>query len=201
MLEELCRDGFFKACKAVSGPVAKVRGRSSPYADFYESSTTRYNWKRVPLNAVTRGRTDGIRGVRIKAWHYMTDNADKLREHYLRVRWDRDLARAMTESGKFENLFEDFYAYFEKRREMFMKNTNKLLDANIAALAAKGKRPQSHGGVANLLKVLTKTMHDQGSSVYTIAKVQYAVCVQAGIYIPDDFLTDVLVAHEMIQEG
>lgn len=68
-------------------------------------------------------------------------------------------------------------------------------------LAKRGKSPQSHGGVANLLKVLTKTMHDQGSSIYSIAKVQYAVCMQAGIFIPDEFLTDVLVANEIMQGG
>ena len=50
------------------------------------------------------------------------------------------------------------------------------------------KTPQSHGGVANLLKVLTKTMEKQGSDITSIAKVQYAVCVQAGIYIPDEFV-------------
>ena len=56
------------------------------------------------------------------------------------------------------------------------------------------KMPSSHGGVANLLKVLTKTMVQQGSSISSIAKVQYAVCTQAGLYIPDEFLTDVSVA-------
>lgn len=48
------------------------------------------------------------------------------------------------------------------------------------------------------LKVLTKTMHEQGSNIYSIAKVQYAVCMQAGIFIPDEFLTDVLVAQEIM---
>ena len=53
--------------------------------------------------------------------------------------------------------------------------------------------PQSHGGVANLLKVLTKTMEKQGADITNIAKMQYAICKQAGIYIPDEFLTDVAV--------
>ena len=56
------------------------------------------------------------------------------------------------------------------------------------------KAPSSHGGVANLLKVLTKTMIQRGASLDTIAKIQYAVCTQAGIYIPNEFLTDVAVA-------
>ena len=56
------------------------------------------------------------------------------------------------------------------------------------------KTPNSHGGVANLLKILTKTMERQGASIESIAKVQYAICVQAGVYIPDEFLTDIAVA-------
>ena len=59
------------------------------------------------------------------------------------------------------------------------------------------KTPQSHGGVANLLKILTKTMEKQGSNIASIAKVQYAVCVQAGIYIPDEFIRDVAVTLDM----
>lgn len=58
------------------------------------------------------------------------------------------------------------------------------------------KIPSAHGGVANLLKTLTKTMIMQGSSVRTIAKVQYAICQQAGIYIPSEFLTDVATVLE-----
>ena len=57
-----------------------------------------------------------------------------------------------------------------------------------------GKRPNSHGGVANLLKVLTKTMEKQGADIRSIAKMQYTVCMQAGIYIPDEFIEDVAVA-------
>ena len=65
------------------------------------------------------------------------------------------------------------------------------------------KTPSSHGGVANLLKTLTRTMEKQGASIESIAKVQYAICVQAGIYIPDEFLLDVATAltyKEAIEE-
>ena len=61
-----------------------------------------------------------------------------------------------------------------------------------------GKRPNSHGGVANLLKTLTKTMEKQGASIQSIAKVQYTVCMQAGIYIPDEFIEDVAVALSVL---
>ena len=58
---------------------------------------------------------------------------------------------------------------------------------------APAKMPSSHGGVANLLKVLTKTMEQRGASLNTIAKTQWAICKQAGFYIPDEFLTDASV--------
>ena len=66
----------------------------------------------------------------------------------------------------------------------------------VQELSAR-KTPQSHGGVANLLKVLTKTMEKQGSDIASIAKVQYAICIQAGIYIPDEFIRDVAVTLDM----
>ena len=66
----------------------------------------------------------------------------------------------------------------------------------VQELSAR-KTPQSHGGVANLLKVLTKTMEKQGSDISSIAKVQYVVCVQAGIYIPNEFIRDVAVTLDM----
>ena len=205
MLQELCKDSFFKACTSISSPLVKLKGRSSPFVDFYgdgNESYFRYNWHVLPLNKMNRrGRDSQLYRNRQAAWIYFNDNADRMREHYLRVKYNRDLRRAMTESGTFDCLFNGFTDYFEERKARFMGKTNELVEAKTAALAAVGKHPQSHGGVANLLKVLTKTMHDQGASIYTIAKVQYAVCMQAGIYIPDEFLTDVLVAHEMIEEG
>lgn len=72
------------------------------------------------------------------------------------------------------------------------------LKPNLANI--KQVKSNSHGGIANLLKVLTKTMNEQGSTIRTIAKVQYAVCLQAGIYIPEEFITDVLVAAEMAND-
>lgn len=62
------------------------------------------------------------------------------------------------------------------------------------------EKPQSHGGVANLLKTLTKTMEKQGADIKNIAKVQYAVCIQAGIYIPDEFLMDVAIATDILED-
>ena len=80
-----------------------------------------------------------------------------------------------------------------------MEQEEKALATAMAAGLAQGKSPSSHGGVANLLRVLTKTMIAQGSSILSIAKMQYAVCVQAGIMLPNEFLTDVLVANDMTE--
>lgn len=205
MLQELCKDSFFKACKDITLPMIQLKHSKSPFIDFWGGggeAYCRYNWKAIPLSKMhRRGRESTEYRNRQAAWLYFNENADKMREHYLRVKYNRDLRRAMTESGTFDCLFNGFTDYFEERKARFMEKTNELVEAKTAALAAVGKHPQSHGGVANLLKVLTKTMHDQGASIYTVAKVQYAICMQAGIYIPDEFLTDVLVAHEMIEEG
>ena len=65
---------------------------------------------------------------------------------------------------------------------------------------ATSKAPHSHGGVANLLKILTRTMEKQGADIKNIAKMQYAICKQAGIYIPDEFLLDVAVMLETSSE-
>ena len=81
-----------------------------------------------------------------------------------------------------------------------MEKTDNLINTGIEngqIKFQKNRIPSSHGGVANLLKVLTKTMQDQGSSIRTIAKVQYLLCLQAGFYLPDEFITDVLVASDM----
>ena len=40
-------------------------------------------------------------------------------------------------------------------------------------------------------------MEKQGSDITSIAKVQYTICVQAGIYIPDEFIRDVAVTLDM----
>ena len=77
------------------------------------------------------------------------------------------------------------------------------MDFNITEarkqIVENGKRPNSHGGVANLLKILTKTMEKQGASIENIAKVQYTICMQAGIYIPDEFIEDVAIALNVME--
>ena len=99
---------------------------------------------------------------------------------------------------KTETRYELQVAYmdwFEKKRKELrakMKDNMITKECNIA-LTKKGKTTGTHGGVANLLKTLTKTMEKQGADIRSIAKVQYTICMQAGIYIPDEFIEDVAV--------
>ena len=51
-----------------------------------------------------------------------------------------------------------------------------------------------------MLKTLTKTMEKQGASIQSIEKVQYTVCMQAGIYILDEFIEDVAVALSVMED-
>lgn len=102
---------------------------------------------------------------------------------------------AILGTGCFLELWNVFEKWFDDRRNKFMENMKTDIQ-EIRSMSAM-KTPQSHGGVANLLKVLTKTMEKQGSDIASIAKVQYAVCVQAGIYIPDEFILDVAVTLDM----
>jgi hypothetical protein len=102
---------------------------------------------------------------------------------------------AILKTDCFLELCNSFEKWFDDRRNKFMENMKADID-EIRGISVR-KTPQSHGGVANLLKVLTKTMEKQGSDIASIAKVQYAVCVQAGIYIPDEFIRDVAVTLDM----
>ena len=110
-----------------------------------------------------------------------------------------DMATAITQTHHFTQIIKEFVAWFDKRREKFLEDMSTAI-AEVKKFQMADK-PQSHGGVANLLKVLTKTMEKQGADITNIAKVQYAVCVQAGIYIPSEFIQDVAVAMDVIKEA
>lgn len=103
-----------------------------------------------------------------------------------------DIEESMRKTEQFKNLWNQFILWFDQKRRNF-RMTFDITDSKKQILE-NGKRPNSHGGVANLLKVLTKTMEKQGAGIENIAKVQYTICMQAGIYIPDEFIEDVAVA-------
>ena len=43
-------------------------------------------------------------------------------------------------------------------------------------------------------------MEKQGESIQSVARVQYAICMQAGIYMPDEFIEDVSVALSVMED-
>lgn len=202
MLEELCRNSFYTACwekKHLDGLV-RLKNRPKParmLEHFQIDQYLKQDWHFLPIQTFS-GKGKRRNSIKWKAWLWFNENADKIRDAYIEKEFGGDLAVSMLVAGDFDTLFIEFRDYFGKRRTEFMEKTENALAVNKTALAKQGKTPQSHGGVANLLKVLTKTMYEQGSTIYSVAKVQYAVCMQAGIFIPDEFLTDVLVAQEIM---
>lgn len=109
------------------------------------------------------------------------------------------IEKAMDSTQTSEELFQQFLDWFDEKRGRFRMSFD--IEECKTELLKSGKRPNSHGGVANLLKTLTKTMEKQGASIETIAKVQYTVCMKAGIYIPDEFIEDVAVALTCGEKG
>lgn len=202
MLEELCRNCFYNACyeKKYSEGLVYLKGRPRPAKlldNFQIGHSINYNFQILPVELFC-GRGKRRNSLQRMAWVWFNEHAKQIRDAYIGKEYGGDIGLAMMFAGDFDTLFKEFSDWFDARRKAFMEKTENALTVNKTGLAKQGKTPQSHGGVANLLKVLTKTMHEQGSNIYSIAKVQYAVCMQAGIFIPEEFLTDVLVAQEIM---
>lgn len=203
MLEELCRSDMWNECQRIAEEAPLVRLKGTPWKkvnefdNYFSSSYFKHNWHALPLQSFSHKRKEHHA---YKCWRYFIEKGKKIIKVYIEQKYGSTEC-AMRQTKTFEVLFNEFLAWFEERRNGFMDKVTKQLSEGKAELAKIGKLPQSHGGVANLLRVLTKTMYTRGTSIHTIAKVQYAVCMQAGIYIPDEFLTDVLVAADILQGG
>ena len=200
MLEELCKGALWDICKECEEKAPLVRLKGSPkqvslLEPFFGYGYV-YNFNFGFINEVSRSRRGGIKR---SAWIWFNENACAICNGFIRKRWGT-VERAMIQCGTFETLFDDFKSYFEERKNVFMEKIQNALQKRTTELASKGEKPQSYGGVANLLKVLHKTSVEQGSSIQTIAKVQFAVCLQAGIFIPDEFLSDVMTATDIMED-
>ena len=174
--------------------LVRLKGESeNPYSIkfetyFHGSSWYQYSWwKGKPVRGFTYF-------LHRKCEQYFEDNSEKIISNFLNDTYG-DIETAVLKTDNFMELAEEFQKWFEERRAKFMEQTDTDIQKWKETCAAT--KPQSHGGVANLLKVLTKTMEKQGADIANIAKVQYAVCVQAGIYIPDEFVRDVAVTLDM----
>ena len=199
MIETYCRPNIFDQCKKAVGqrPICWLKGEKEPIWEweqfFHGMSGFSVIWhgqreqRKISLNDTYR-----------QAVRLMSINGEKICQGWINDKFNGDWLKAMRKFDNFDAMFNGFSDYFGERRKAIMDKTNDIISKLNPQLAKTGQiRTNSHGGVANLLKVLTKTMHEQGSSIKTIAKVQYAVCTQAGIYIPDEFITDVIVAVNM----
>jgi hypothetical protein len=203
-LAELCSKELYDQCHAIADrtPMVRLRGTpipQNPFEDFF-CGANHWHLNHTVLPDI-RGRSGIWRKDSLirKVWLYFNENSERLIDAWLRLNWKNDLRAAMTHFGSYTKLYDDFMTFFADRRERFLEQEEKAIAQMKTAGLAQGNVPKSHGGVANLLKVLTKTMIAQGSSILTIAKVQYAICIQAGIMLPNEFLTDVLVADEMME--
>ena len=143
----------------------------------------------------TRSRLTHVR-IRYKCEKYFHEHIGSLAERACIAKYG-SVKDALLNTPTWIYLWNDFEDWFKEKRENFMVK----MDAQIAEImnknqvkVGKNKKPAPVGAVANLCKVLTKTMEQQGADISSIAKVQYALCVQNGLYVPDEFLTDVAVA-------
>lgn len=135
---------------------------------------------------------------RYKCEKYLSDHVGSIAAHACIAKFG-SVKTAFLQTENWIELWNIFEEYFEERRKRFMKKME--LDAQQKYGIANLKTPSSHGGIANLLKVLTKTMEKQGASIESIAKVQYAICLQGGVYLPGEFLTDVAVGLDIENVG
>ena len=207
MLEELCHNELWHACCAIRDrtPLVYPQGRRwgrkvDPWEDFFANANTGIRWNYLPHKRLDH-RTYRPGSDLSKSWLWFNEKSDRIIDGYIRCKYGGDIRKAMQECGTYDAMHDDYLAFFAERRKRFMAKTEALTAKTGEELAKKGKLPQSHGGVANLLKVLTKTMKEQGSAINTIAKMQYAICIQAGIYVIPEFLTDVLVADDIMNGG
>ena len=200
MLEAFCRGNVWEQCKRVTGeaPLVSLRGKAVTHWEF-EGFYDGFSGYTVYNNGIVKKIIhEPTNSPRRKAVGLFSRNGEKIFQGMIDERYHGDWREAILAKKTFGYLWNEFEDYFDERRRQFMKKTDEIIAQMPKQLTQAGKiRTNSHGGVANLLKVLTKTMQAQGSTIRTIAKVQYAICTQAGIYVPDEFITDVLVAADI----
>ena len=200
MVERVCESTLKRLCRQVverhNPPIVRLKGDmedipTNPFKNFVDGE---FGWFDTYLVGMSKPRAV----CHDKCVAFFNKKSSFLCLIFLTQKYDGDLESAMTQTGKFEVLYQEFLDWFDDKRREFQMQFN-VSEAKKQILES-GKRPNSHGGVANLLKTLTKTMEKQGASIQSIAKVQYTICMQAGIYIPDEFIEDVSVALSVMED-
>ena len=200
MVERVCENALKRLCRQVverhNPPLVRLKGdkkniSANPFKDFVNGE---FGWFDTYLIGMSRRRAM----CHDKCVAFFDKNAEIISRIFIKEKYCDDVEYAMFKTKDFMVLFQQFLIWFEDKRRKFRMEFN-VSEAKKQMLE-NGKRPNSHGGVANLLKTLTKTMEKQGASIQSIAKVQYTICMQAGIYIPDEFIEDVAVALSVMDE-
>lgn len=199
--ERACMDTFKSMCKEVFRKKCVMRlvhrkGESPMFTEWDTKCDTYFQGNTWYLLSSFNGRCGfGYRYfLKASCELYFEKHARQIISLFLSESYN-SIEDAILKTACFLELWNVFERWFDDRRNKFMENMKTDIE-EIRRISVR-KTPQSHGGVANLLKVLTKTMEKQGSDIASIAKVQYAICVQAGIYIPDEFIRDVAVTLDM----
>ena len=200
MVERVCENALKHLCKPIveryNPPLVRRKGDKAevpinPFKNFVDGE---FGWFDTYLFGMSRRRAM----CHDKCVAFFDKNAEKICTAFMREEYHSDVEYAMFKTMDFMVLFQKFLNWFADKRREFQMQFN-VSEAKKQMLE-NGKRPNSHGGVANLLKTLTKTMEKQGASIQSIAKVQYTICMQAGIYIPDEFIEDVAVALSVMED-
>lgn len=201
MVERVCESALKRLCRPIveahNPPILRLKGDTTeyppnPYKDFVNGE---FGWFDTYLIGMSKPRAM----CHDKCVAFFNKNAETLSRIFINEKYHGDVEFSMFKSGDFTTLYQQFLDWFDDKRRDFQMEFN-VPEAKKQMLE-NGKRPNSHGGVANLLKTLTKTMEKQGSSIQSIAKVQYTICMQAGIYIPDEFIEDVAVALSIMDDN
>ena len=200
MVERVCENALKRLCRQVAErhnpPIVRLKGDmedipTNPFKNFVDGE---FGWFDTYLVGMSKPRVM----CHDKCVAFFDKNAEKICTAFMGEEYHSDVEYAMFKTMDFMVLFQKFLNWFADKRREFQMQFN-VSEAKKQMLE-NGKRPNSHGGVANLLKTLTKTMEKQGASIQSIAKVQYTVCMQAGIYIPDEFIEDVAIALSVMDE-
>ena len=200
MVERVCENALKRLCRQVverhNPPLVRLKDNkadipTNPFKNFVNGE---FGWFDTYLVGMSKPRAM----CHDKCVAFFNKNAKKICTAFIREAYRGDVEYAMFKTMDFMVLFQKFLNWFADKRREFQMQFN-VSEAKKQMLE-NGKRPNSHGGVANLLKTLTKTMEKQGASIQSIAKVQYTICMQAGIYIPDEFIEDVAVALSIMED-
>ena len=199
MVERVCENALKRLCRQVverhNQLLVHLKGdkKNIPTNPFNHFVNGEFGWFDIYLIGMSKPRSI----CHDKCVAFFDKNAEKICMVFISEIYHGDVEYAMFKTMDFMVLFQKFLNWFSDKRREFQMQFN-VTEAKKQILESS-KRPNSHGGVANLLKTLTKTMEKQGVSIQSIAKVQYTICMQAGIYIPDEFIEDVAVALSVME--